>query len=237
MARSPLHFRHALTHKDPPTPAMEMGAYYDHLLFGTECSAVVSPYDDFRKAEARAWRDSMRASGYTILTQEQHESASLMLDAIRSDSAAQKLLLSGQAQVGFTSTIAGCQVKGLLDWLCSDYLMVVDLKVTTDASERAWQRHVINMGYDVQAAMYLAGVKNETGDDCRFAWIVVEDSPPHAVAVWVAHAGIIRRGTAILTDRLTAWDRCVQSGEWPGYTPEPREIGLPPWEDKNWREE
>lgn len=237
IAKSPKHFKYRVDHPMVPTAEMQMGAYYDHLVFGSECDVAVCPFDDFRKQEARTWKEENMAAGRTIVTKEQQVRAHRMLEEIKNSPAAQKLLSKGRAQVAFSCELTpGVTGKGLLDWLSDDYFVVVDLKVTTDASRDKFQRHLLAMGYDVQMAMYVWGIEAVTGDACGAAWIVIEDEEPHDVAVWVAEPDILKRGRKLLMDRLALWADCMKSGEWPGYTPQPAPIALPAWETRKLEE-
>ena len=150
--RSPAHLRHAADTPRVATPAMLKGSLTDHLLFGTELAYVVSPFDEFRSKEAKEWREQQREAGIAIFTSDVMNEVRAMVEAVQAHPAAQEILRAGRSQVALTSEIAGVNCKGLLDWVPDEIASIADLKTTEDASPEAFARHIVNMGYDAQAA-------------------------------------------------------------------------------------
>lgn len=246
LSKSPAHFRYALDHPGVVTPAMEFGTLCDHLLFGTPFDWTPSPYDDYRKAEARDWRDRMQAQGTTVIKPEVVTSArDLVASVLRRRTVSETLLSSGNAQVALFADIDGVQCKGLADWICSDKAIIADLKTTGKtaaattflgddetegfASDAAWARTVINMEYDLQAAFYVDLYAAITGEAMGFWWIVAEAHPPYEVAVWVATADVLSRGRKLYKQRLAMFKECTERDEWPGYPDRPQFVNLPAW--------
>lgn len=227
--QSPEHFQYYCANPPSQTPAMIFGLYVDSLVFESDFPHVVSPYPDFKTKEAQAWR---KAQPVPVITQDQKQRADALLEALYHSSAATEILGNGFGRVAYTSSMDGTATKCLPDWIYPG--VIIDLKITTDASFEAFQRKILDMGYDVQGAFYQRSVEQETQEPHRFGWIVVEDEAPHAVAVWIADAGILKRGASILDSRLTTYRQCMTSGVWPGYTRKPTEITLPAWEERKW---
>lgn len=69
----------------------------------------------------------------------------------------------------------------------------------------------------------------------HFVFIVVENTPPHGVALYKLSPRAIRQGDRECQHALAQYHMCLETGEWPGYQNEKeftgnfRSIELPPW--------
>lgn len=236
MSRSPAHFYHLITHPKETTPAMEFGSLVDHLVFGTAFRWVESPYDDFRGKEAKAWRDSMEASGTVVFKPDKVAEARALVASIQRRQSTATLLTCGRPQVAVFADLETAdpdqpriQCKGLLDFHCDALAAVVDLKTTTDASPGEFSRTIINFGYDVQAAFYLDLLAANGEMYNEWFWIVAESEPPHEVAFYKAPAALIERGRAKYRHYLKTLTTCLQTDSWPGYPDEIQLAYVPEW--------
>lgn len=232
--RSPRHLWHAQQHPMHATPAMVAGSLADHLLFGTEFAYAVSPYDDYRSKEAKQWRDDQQSAGIAVVKQNDMTEVSFMVGNIKRHPAVLEIMQSGRSQVGITHTLdhpsgVPIPVKGLIDWVSDEVACLADLKTTTDASPREFAAHVVNMGYDAQAAYYLDIWKAITGEDLAFVWIVAEVDPPNEVIVYHATPEVIARGREVNAARLNRYAEVVKTGAWVGYPDTLQPLSLPPW--------
>lgn len=227
--RSPAHYRQAIATKVKPTPAMLKGSLTDHLLFGTEFAYDVSPYDDFRSRAAQDWKATREAAGIAIFKDADVEDTRAMVAQIKAHPGAAELLDIGRCQIGITGNIHGVHCKGLVDWVSDAFACLTDLKTTEDAGYEAFQRHIVNMGYDAQAALYLDLWKDATGEDIAWVWIVAEVEPPYATAVYVAGEDILARGREVNKRRLDRYAKSLADQSWPAYPNEVQPIVLPPW--------
>jgi hypothetical protein len=75
-------------------------------------------------------------------------------------------------------------------------------------------------GYKLQAGMYSEGVFCSTFDDCRFAFVAQEKTPPYAVRVYTCDEGFRLEGQDLFHELIGILHRCKESGEWPGYRDE-----------------
>ena len=105
-----------------------------------------------------------------------------------------------------------------------------DLKTTaSDASPKAFQREIWDRKYYRQGALYLEGL-NRSGIACEsFCLIVVEKVPPYLVCVYEISDEILAIGREENAASLKVWKSCVDTGIWPGYSPEIQTIGIPSW--------
>lgn len=234
--QTPAHFWYHLTHPTEPTPAMQLGTLVDALLFEQPLKYAVSPFPDFRTKDAKAWRDGVESGGGIVFTSERYEHAKALVDAVKARSTCRELLTDGRAQVAMWAELETSdpayppiQCKGLADFLCSGVAAVVDFKSTENASPETFGRHLINMGYDLQAAFYLdlLAANGEAGLD--WIWIVGEVDPPHEVAVYKAPEALIARGRAKYRRYLALLSKCLATGEWPGYPDEVQLAICPEW--------
>ena len=231
--KSPAHLRWHQAHPTVPTPEMLKGSLTDHLFFGTEFNYVVSPYDDFRKKEAQQWRDETEASGVHVFKQTSVDEVSRMVASIRNSPTVAEILRAGRSQVAVRDNLDAdgtlVQAKCLIDWVSDEYAILADLKTTGDASEDTFRRHVVNMGYDVQAAMYVDLWKAATGEELPFLWIVTESEEPHATALYQASKDSLARGRAILKARLRKYAICLSANRWDSYPENPVTLEPPTW--------
>lgn len=227
--RSPAHYRQAIATKVKPTPAMLKGSLTDHLLFGTEFAYEVSPYDDFRSGAAKDWKATREAAGIAIFKDADIEDARAMVAQIKAHPGAAEILDTGRCQVGLTGDIHGVHCKGLVDWISDAFACLTDLKTTEDASYPAFQKHIVNMGYDAQAALYVDLWKQTTGEDVAWVWIVNEAEPPYATAVYVAGEDILTRGREVNQRRLERYAQALREKAWPAYPDQIQPMTLPAW--------
>lgn len=178
------------------------------------------------------WADNNK--GKTILQPEEWEKLQHMRRALENHDAARKLLFSkrgGQAEVSiyWRDPETGILLRCRVDWTRAD-LLPVDLKTADDASAEGFLRHVANYRYDVSEAMYLAGFEAATGQrPPAMPFVVVENKPPYAVAVYTCGPNFRATGLAQFRADVTRYAECLDSGIWPGYPESVQPIDAPAW--------
>jgi hypothetical protein len=228
---------------DTPPPAKESDAFdlgtAVHQLLLRDDRIEVGDWPDYRKADAREWRDSVRAAGRVPMLRARWEQSQDVAGAIR------ERMLTIQDPRPFTAgtpetTITwqdtgGAHCRARLDWLRDDLTLIDDLKTTSKTADpRQWKRQLFNLGYDVQAAFYLRGVKAYLGDmshpiHTRFRWIVVETTPPYAASVVVLSERALESARAKVDTAIGLWNECMATGVWPSYPVDEYEADLPGW--------
>jgi len=175
--------------------------------------------------------------GRIILQPEEWEKLQFMRRSLENHDAARKLLFSpkreGQAELSIywhdpeTGILLRCRV----DWgQQREYLLPVDLKTADDASPDGFLRHVANYRYDVAEQMYLAGVEAATGvRPPAMPFVVVENKPPYAVAVYTCGPNFRATGSAQFRADVNRYAECLESGIWPGYPETVQSIDAPAW--------
>ena len=224
LLRSPLHYRHALTHREETTE-FDVGHAIHALVLGVGADIVEIPYDSYRTQAARDARDEAYAAGKTPVKTAQLEPVRAAAEAVLSHPTARSWLeLPGDVEVPLFATDpgTGVEIRGKLDKLADlgGRPVPVDLKTVTDAREGPFFRAVRDYDYDLQAALYrhlvqLAGL----GDPTPAVVIAAEKVPPHDVAVFqLSHEDIVAAGELKLRTVLArAKALRDQPDAWPGY--------------------
>lgn len=192
----------------------------------------------------------------TILSAEQFEQLRNMRDAIMAHPAASKLLAApGEAELSaywmqpvkdpVTGEVIGeqlCRVRP--DKWRKDGILI-DLKSTEDASEEEFARSIAKWGYHVQDDFYQHGVAEalrqgggfeDFAAPRAFVFIAVEktacvvDGQAKGVAVYRLDDESRALGFQQWNEALLKYTQCQNSGEWPGYAANIRQIKLPAWQ-------
>jgi PDDEXK-like domain of unknown function (DUF3799)/HeH/LEM domain len=133
--------------------------------------------------------------------------------------------------------LGGLPAKARLDRVIVDKaagrVSVLDLKSTDDASPLKFQRKAIDLGYDVQAAVYSHFAELAYGMPVDFYFLCVEKRAPYCCAVYQPSADMIAEGArkAAEAARILAYLRTMPEGSaWPSYGGgEVMRLDLPGW--------
>lgn len=155
-----------------------------------------------------------------------------MRNAVHAHKAASALLAGmhdAELSVVWNDAETGVSCKARFDGLARQIAdgTILDVKTTTDASERAFERSIFSWGYHRQAAFYLDAAAASGIEARNFVIIAVEKEPPYAVAVYRLTEGAIDAGRDQLRIALARYAECTARNEWPGYPDEVRDIAIP----------
>jgi hypothetical protein len=234
LGRSPLHYRYQRMNprkSDPMTlgTAAHCAVLEPHLYESR--FAVWSRLSDSGNACPRRgqfWDAFVLAnSGKEVLTTEQHELAQAMGRAVRADPIAMKYLSFGEPEV----TLTHGERRGRADWITKldGKPFIVGLKTARDCRPLIFGSAAAKLGYPLQWAWYFDLYESITGTEAEMIEIVVESSPPHAVATYIINEDIILQGRDEYEKLLEVLARCEASGEWPGPTECEQVLTLPSW--------
>jgi hypothetical protein len=98
--------------------------------------------------------------------------------------------------------------------------LILDLKRMQVGEGALWirERRIREYGWHVQAAMYTEAVRIHFGvPRCHWAWLFVEEKPPHDVCWLPASDAVLSIGTDQLNRYRSEWARCLLTGKWSGY--------------------
>lgn len=238
LARSPLHYRHALA--NPKTSAA--------MTLGTAAHCAVLEPERFcrdyvtwcKRTESgrvaprtgKAWEAFVTEFGdRTILTEDEAELAANIAAAVRGDPVAAKYLDDGDPEVTLEWTIGERRCKGRVDWITmrDGQHVIVGLKTARDCRNHIFSTVAAQLGYGMQWAWYFDGYKAITGHEARMVEIVVESKPPHAVVVYLITEDILAQGRDDYTNLLRQLADCESRDEWPGPAQTELVLSMPTW--------
>ena len=140
--------------------------------------------------------------------------------------------LDGKSELSFFATEpeTGLEVKCRPDFMLDDGSLIIDLKTTTDASPKGFQKSLVNFRYYVQAAWYLDVVELATGKRPEgFLFVAVEKARPFATGVYMADSGMIEVGREHAMEDLRKIAKWQAEDVYPGYSDRAEMISLPKW--------
>ena len=140
--------------------------------------------------------------------------------------------LAGKSEQSFfvTEPETGLEVKCRPDFMLNDGSLIIDLKTTTDASPKGFQKSMVNFRYYVQAAWYLDVVELATGKrPDGFLFVAVEKQRPFSTGVYVADEEMIKVGRDHAMEDLRKIAKWKAEDVYPGYSDRAEMISLPKW--------
>lgn len=215
-----------------PTPAMTLGtAIHTAILepYRWDTDYTVGTQKRTTKEGKAAYEEAI-AAGRTYLTPEQAATAMGCSAAVAAHEKASKILSGGEPEVSvfWQDEETGLDLKARFDYLRSDGI-IVDIKSTSDANPKDFQRSAWHYGYHFQAAFYLRAAKAVGIPATAFVLIAVETSPPFDVAVYVADQDFILHGEAAVQSALGKAKDCIATQTFPGYGNEIFTLSAPVW--------
>lgn len=120
----------------------------------------------------------------------------------------------------------------------SDWAVLCDYKTTERSVEpSSWGRsQLIGMGYYLSAAWYRRGVMAATGVQPDYIFLAQEVNAPYLCSLVGVEPTMLEAGNRMVEQGLNQWERCVESGRWPGYLPRICYPTTPPWMLAEWEE-
>jgi len=233
LLRSPAHYRWGLTHR-VEKPEFDLGHLVHAKVLGIGMDVAVIPGPWTTKAAKEAV-DAARAAGRVPAKPEQASQVSAMAEAVLAHPVARALFSTGQAETSafWTDNATGVPCRARFDWthIGTTRTLLVDLKtVGRSAQPTAFARSVVDYGYDVQAAHYLAGYEAVTGDDsAAFLHVVVETDGPYGVTVGQLDDTALRVGAIKAARAREIYRDCAAADVWPAYSTDIEPIVLPAW--------
>jgi hypothetical protein len=233
--RSAAHMRHAMDTKVEPSAAMTLGSLVDCMLFAPDelpKRFFVMPEIDRRTKDGKKiWEELQAVEGNKrFVSTKDFLTAEEMVSSIRAHPTASAMLKGNRYQIPmqWEDPDTGVTCKALADSLLP-HVTLTDLKTAMCADWREFSRSAANLAYHMQAAMYVDGFEACTGESLPYTFIVVENSAPHAVAVYRLDETAIRAGRQRYKSALALYKTCVQTGVWSGYATELQTLDLPRW--------
>ena len=218
-------------------------AAHQLLLEGGDSIAVIE-YDDYRKGAAKQERDEAREQGLTPLLRKQYDEAIKMVAvAEKQISQCKELKITDFRKDGDTELSyiwqeeeAWCRVRP--DWISKDRKIIIDYKTTgMSANPESINKHVVSMGYDIQAGFYTRGVDAVEKSKPVFILVFQETNEPYMCSFVGLDPEFLEMGKQKADYGLFLWNKCMKSGEWPGYPTERiAYIDAPSWSLVHWNQ-
>lgn len=237
--RSPAHARanHPRLSKviDDSSSRSDLGSAAHAVLLGGMERMVLIDADSYHTKAAREARDSARDAGRIPILAH-------LADPLAEMSAAARCALSSFGDGETEQTIVweddGVWLRSRPDWVSADRLTVVDYKTANNADPATWIRSsLFSGGYDVQAALVLAGLGKLLGDAGRsFLFLVQEIERPYACSIVGAGPQLLDIATRKVNVARRVWKQCLSTNEWPGYDSRIHWAEAPPWVEYQWLE-
>lgn len=227
----------------PPTQAMQLGTLIHALVFQQPIDLEIVHDENFRKKRSRQRRAAAKAEDRVIVLARELERAKVIAEAIVDEARKQGIELRRgglveQPAAWIEETEAGPIVcRGLFDWVHIGEAVALDLKTARSANPRELGKHIIEHGYDIQAAAYKSAIRalndGMAGREV-FRWLFIEQLPPTAsqpiiLTVAEADGALAELGAARWRDACETWGRCITTNQWPAYTTGIARIAPPAW--------
>ncbi|MEE3066532.1 MAG: PD-(D/E)XK nuclease-like domain-containing protein [Actinomycetota bacterium] len=184
-----------------------------------------------------AWKDAeanARAEGLTPIHVDDHRKAVEMAQVVHQHEDAGPLLADGDAEpwLYWTDAESGQGLRQRLDWMTrgGGKLTIVEYKTAADASLEAFNRIVFKLGYHIAAAFALAGAKTlGLAESVDYVIVAQEKEPPYQVSVHELDDEALYYSNQQMRQAITIFQRCMETGQWPGYRRGRNQIRLPMW--------
>ena len=222
--------------------AMDFGSVVHEILLGKGGGYTISPYDEFRSKEARAWRDGKIADGKTVIKaidlDRAATSAAAIWERIAKIDACRTAFVKdeGVAETVIIWREGGVWCRAMLDWW-DGAGTVTDAKITGTGLSDYTLGRAISGGHDLQAAHYLRGMSVLIpGLAGRFSWrwAFAETESPHEVRVIEADGATLTMGEKKRAFALEMWRKCLAANKWPGYPARIERIDYPAFAEAAW---
>lgn len=217
------------------TAAQYKGSVVHRLALGKGSDFAISPYDEYRTNEAKAWRDTTTAKGVIPIKQKDYDAAVTMAEIAE---AAIEEAVGGEEYetevVVIWQEANGIWCRAMLDVWCPARKLIVDLKTCASASDDSVDRSMMGYGYARQGAWYKRGVETalHAPGEVQFLNLFVETGYPHCARTAQPSAGQMAGCEQEIERALAIWSECLRDNAWPGYG---HRVTTPkPWDVQRW---
>lgn len=224
---TPLDF---ITPKPRKSEALGFGAIVHRLALGKGSEFEISPFDEYRTKDARAWRDDYLAAGKIPIKAEQYSDAERCASVIRARIFEACNGEPYETEVPFFWKEGETWFSGMMDVWCPSLNLVIDPKTT--AKIATFQTEISRFGYHVQSTLYRRGldaIRPEFAGRHQFKLLAVSTEEPFLSRLISISEGW-RTGAEMDIEHAKAiFERCMANDEWPGY-PSEEIMDEPSWQ-------
>jgi hypothetical protein len=236
VAECPAKFKYWLDNQEPPKKALDFGTAAHKLVLDDGPELILVDAEKWNTNAIKAEVEAIREAGNIPLKRHELDQVNAMAAALRADPDAAALLEpgSGVAEQSAFWEDNGVWRRARFDWLRHDG-QIVDYKTARSCRREDLERAFNEHGYPQQQEWYIdAGVALDVADPEKpFQFVLQEKEPPYLVVVTTCDPMAREIGRHLNTVALNTYAICRQSGEWPGYLPNPM-TALPSWVERQY---
>lgn len=225
------------------TVAGRRGDIVHQLALGKGRGYAVGDFKTWQSGDAKAFRDNAIEQGLTPIKRADFEEAEVMAEVVREKI---KIALDGadyftEVPIIWKEPIGGSgqfiYLRGMLDVWCPERLIILDPKITDRISNGppgkfALQNHLVEMGYDRQAALYMRGIEQlipAAENRVKFENLLVRPKEPFVSRRIVYDRTFLRTAIFECREAFRIFADCQKRGEWNGYSEDAETVAMPPW--------
>ncbi|MBT9132470.1 MAG: hypothetical protein DDT33_00988 [Firmicutes bacterium] len=210
-------------------------ASHSLLLEGIDRVAVIEA-DDWRTKDAKMQREEARKNGLPPLLRHQYDSVLAMVLAAEKqikeckELGATDLRKDGDSELSYFWKEEDIWLKVRPDWISKDRKIILDYKTTSvSANPENLARIIVNNGYDIQASLYVRGVKAIEGIESKFIFMFQETEEPYLCSFVGLPPDFMEMGKSKCDYGIFLWKECLSTNQWPGYPQRVCWIDRPEW--------
>ncbi len=227
LRRSPMYYRYRMDHPQEQTEAMQIGSAAHHAILEPDRIGDIAIWTGGRRY-GKEWEAFKDDHAYQmILRQEDAAYVAGIAAAVHRNETARKYLRRGQSEVVVIWEAFGRLFKGRLDRWNSEGNLVLDLKTCRDCRPWTFGAQAHKLGYHIQMAMYVDGVKAVTGIAPSVRILAPENKPPFESAVYRVPEDVLDLGRSEYITLLHRLIECETSGLWPPEIEDECDLQLP----------
>ena len=203
---------------------------------GTGMKSRKEEFEAQAETEGKIILQTYRSGAYSAASQKDLDTLRAMSAAVHSHQGCIELM-TGECMKELTGYWVD-PTTGLLCKLRADLLnrtktLLIDWKSCTDARQGPWCKKAWDLGYHIQGAWYLWGVRSITGEDYReFRFVAIEKEKPYGIQIHplLEDARVYAEGE--IREALDQYSECVKADDWPCYDTVSAGFGLPNWKKR-----
>lgn len=223
-----------------------------HLqLLGRGKKVAIGSFDAWTTKVAKEFKAAAIADGATPILSKHWERAMLIVEIAQNQLEMRGLLQHFAPDAGDSEVVLAWQEwvgspgvyiwhRTMIDRLSAGRRVVIDIKTTgLNAAPHAIGSLMADAGWPLQAAMHERGLNVLDPDNAgrrRHLFIVIEQYPPFALAVYEVGEALLHMGRKRLQTGLSIWGECMRTGLWPAYPIGTMKPEMPGWVEKKWLE-
>lgn len=231
---SPRHCLEYINRRRESTEAQIIGQAVHCLVLEPErydSMFAEAPEIDRRTKAGKEWWDRFcqENAGKTVLKRVQAGTARAVSRAIAEHETAKVLLAGAHPEMSIFWEDRETQCKARIDAWNPPLGVVCDLKTTTNASARFFERQIIQLGYYRQAAWYMRGLRACGLQPKSFVFVAVEKDPPYGVSLFSISRDLLAAGDDENVRLLETFAKAKREDVWPGYPTHVQAVSVPAW--------